>query len=900
MPEQNLHAVDQFLSDAARRALILANDIAREKKAIDTDTEHFLAGILKMAEKDPILKKIFEHLKIKIEEISAETETEMKIGKNENPPKFLPFSARTKSVLLRADQIRREFRHHATATEHLLAALAENDGVAKTILKKFGADGEKIKSEIQKIVGLGTKKDVLAGGETPLLDQFGKDLCEAARAGKIDAVIGRSDEIERAIHILARRRKNNPLLVGEPGVGKTAIVEGLANRIVSGDVPEVLRGKRIVELSINSLVAGASKRGQFEERLEKAIKEVIKSEGEIILFIDEIHTLLGESAGDAAQILKPPLARGEIHCIGATTIAEYHQYFDADPAFSRRFQVVNVPEPSFEETFEILKGSRDKYEAFHGVKISDEILRLIIRLAGRFLADRYFPDKAFDVLDEAAAIARMPAISAPEKEKILEHDLEKLNGELQRAKGVATLDEITKLQKKISETETELAELRQRAADEKTRRHDEVTADQVRKVIGQWSGVPMSHLAGSESARLLDLEKTLHEGLIGQDPAVKAVAAAVRRGRSGIRKPKRPIGSFLFLGPSGVGKTECAKVLAKTLFGTEESVIRFDMSEFMERHAVSRLTGPPPGYVGYENGGELTEAVRKKPYSIVLFDEIEKAHPDVFTLFLQILDDGRLTDNHGRTIFFKHTIIIGTSNLAAETITKAFELFRDEKAEKPDDFPKTAADLQKYLKEKTLPKILKFLRPEIINRFDEMVFFEPLSKPQLAKIIDLMLGETREMLGEKNIKLRLSEPAKNFLAEKGYDPAFGARPLRRAIQNFLEDPLATELIAGKFVDGDTIFVEVSDGKIIFQKGVSDKKVADPFAPENEILSRLSAENPENQNPEKSEISKNPENQNSEKSEKTGGIFSLFKKPPAENSAENGGVVKFIDGKIVTE
>jgi len=926
MPEQNLQNIDGFLSDGARRVLVVSNEIAREKKAIDIDTEHLLMGLLKVSGNDIVLKKIFERLKISLEELSQEIEKELKMGKNENLPKFLSFSARTKNVLLLSDRIRREMRHHTIASEHLLVALSEAEGVAQNILKKFGATPENIRNSVLKIVGEGKEKDVLSSEKTPFLDKFGIDLCAEAREGKIDAVIGRAEEIERAIHILARRRKNNPLLIGEPGVGKTAIVEGLAHRIVSGDVPEILKGKRIISLSINTLVAGASKRGEFEERLEKALKEIVQSEGEIILFVDEIHTLLGESAGDAAQILKPPLARGEIHCIGATTLTEYHKYFDTDPAFSRRFQTVEVPEPSFDETFEILKGSLDKYEAFHGVKVSDEILRLIIRLSERFLADRFFPDKAFDVLDEAAAIARMPAISAPEKEKMAISEKEKLNGELQRIKGISGIEEITKLQKKISEKEKEIEELRQKAADEKTRSHEEVIPEQILRVIGQWSGVPMDHLAESESERLLNLEKILHEGIIGQDPAIRAVSAAVRRGRSGIRKPKRPIGSFIFMGPSGVGKTECAKVLAKTLFGNEANVIRFDMSEFMERHTASRLTGPPPGYVGYENGGELTEAVRNHPYSVILFDEIEKAHPDIFTLFLQILDDGRLTDNHGRTIFFKHTIIIGTSNLGSEEITRQFEIFRNEEGtEKTEDSPETEEDLQKLLKKAIFPLLLKFLRTEVLNRFDDVVFFEPLSRKQLVEVVDLMLDETRGMLREKNIDLRLSESVKKFLSEKGYDPIFGARPLRRAIQNLLEDPLSTELISGKFHDGDVIYVEMKDEKVIFQKGVSDKKIDDSFDEAEGILlspktekegeqnegtekdpPKKEAENGENSNAEMSqEEVLNPEHLPSElphpeNPKKDSGIFSLFKKPPVEKTGEGEGQARFVDGRIVLE
>lgn len=675
-PPNSLRAIDEFFSNSIRRILIFSNEEARNAEAVDIDTEHVLLGMIRNAKQDQVLKQIFEGLKIDLEELEGTARKEVRTGKNKNPDKFLPFSVRTKNVLLESDAERRKWRHHATAGEHLLIALTKGDGVAVNILKKFGLTAEVVSQEVENVVGMGQKKDVLIGEGTPLLDQFGIDMCQQAREGKIDPVIGRAEEIERTIHILARRRKNNPLLIGDPGVGKTAIVEGLANRIVRGDVPEVLKGKRIISLSINSLVAGASHRGDFEQRMEGVIKEAVKSNGEVILFIDEIHTLISaESAGDAAQILKPPLARGEIHCIGATTTAEHHQFIENDPAFSRRFQQVIVPEPSFDETFQIIQGSRDKYEAFHKVKISDDIIRLAILLSNRFIADRFLPDKAFDLIDEAAAMARMPSISTPEKEKDMEKEIEKLRAERERAKGVVNIEELTRLEQEINEKTRQLEEIRSHFEEEKSRSHDEIKPEHIAQVVSRWSGIPLNHIAGSEASRLLSLEDVLHQRLIGQDYAVKIVASAVRRGRSGIRKPKRPIGSFLFMGPSGVGKTEFAKTLAEMLFGKEEAVIRFDMSEFMEKHAVARLTGPPPGYVGYEKGGELTEAVRKNPYSIVLLDEVEKAHPDVFHILLQILDDGRLTDNHGRLISFKHTIIICTSNLSSEIITKEYAIY---------------------------------------------------------------------------------------------------------------------------------------------------------------------------------------------------------------------------------
>lgn len=672
----SLQSIDEFFSNSMRRTLLFANEEARKAKAEDIDTEHALMGVLRNAEKDAVLGQIFERLKIDLEEIKADTQKEIREGKNGKNESFLPFSVRTKNALLQADVERRKWRHHATAGEHLLVALSKEDGVAAKILKKYGINEDVLGKEIEHVVGVGQEKDVLVNEYTPMLDKFGVDLCQQAREGKIDPVIGRADEIERTIHILARRRKNNPMLIGEPGVGKTAIVEGLANRIVRGDVPEVLKGKRLISLSLSSVVAGASKRGEFEQRLDGIIKEAVKSNGEVILFIDEIHTLVSsDSAGDAAQILKPPLARGEIHLIGATTNGEYHEHIEKDAAFSRRLQVVKVPEPSFEETFQILQGSRDKYEAYHKVSISDDILRSAIQLSTRYIADRYLPDKAFDLIDESAAMARMPSLSTPGREKKLQKEIQKLQAERERAKGVVNVEELTRLEKNIAEKVQTLEEVRSHYEEEQSRSHDEIKPEHLSRVISRWSGVPLEHISGSEANRLLELEDVLHKRLIGQDYAVKTVAAAIRRGRSGIRKPKRPIGSFMFMGPSGVGKTEFAKTLAEMLFGRDDLVVRFDMSEFMEKHAVSRLTGPPPGYVGYEKGGELTESVRNQPYSIVLMDEVEKAHPDVFHILLQILDDGRLTDNHGRLVSFKHTIIICTSNLASRLIAHRYDEF---------------------------------------------------------------------------------------------------------------------------------------------------------------------------------------------------------------------------------
>lgn len=1028
----SLQAIDEYFSNSLRRVLIYANEEARNAQAVDIDTEHLLLGLMRNAEQDQVLNKLFQNLKIDLKEFDQIARKEVKSGKNEKPAEYLPFSARTKNALIAADQQRRQWNHHMTAGEHMIVVLAKEEGVASKILKKFGLTPEVLSQAVLAIVGKGKSKDVLTGGgSTPTLDQFGDDMCQMAREGKIDAVIGRSEEIERAIHILARRRKNNPLLLGEPGVGKTAIVEGLALRVVNGDVPEVLKGKRLVSIALNNLIAGASKRGQFEERLNAIMKETITSQGEIILFIDEIHTLFTGDVGDAAQIMKPPLARGEIHCIGATTLDEHHEYMEGDAAFSRRFQIVNVPEPNMEESVQILMGSRDKYEAFHKVKISDDIVKLSVKLSDRYITDRRLPDKAFDLIDEACAMARVPSISTPEKEKKLVKEIEKMDAELQRARGVVSIEEITSMSKKLGNKRKELEELRQNAEDEKSRSHDEVTEEHIIKIIGKWSGVPMGKLAGSESERLLGLEKQMHERLIGQEYPVKVVANAVKRGRSGIRKPKRPIGSFLFLGPSGVGKTEFAKTLGECLFGGEQNMIRFDMSEFMEKHALSRLTGPPPGYVGYEKGGELTEAVRKHPYTVILFDEVEKAHRDIFLLLLQILDDGRLTDNHGRVVSFKHSVLICTSNIAGAEIVKRFEEYwsatgqqtnsvvthsektsedfvekqgvessegveEKEKSEDGDGEEKTEGDdfqkmfaqqiegnpeiqkqdeaevkkvvhqftetphkaelhisqeeFQKQAKEAVLPELLQFFRPEVLNRFDDVVCFSPLRKKDLKRIVEIMLREPRQMLGERDMNLRVSDGAKAFLADKGYDPAFGARPLRRAIQSYLEDPLSEKLIAGVFQDKDGIYVDVDLGRdcLTFQKDVSDKGAKDMFdeVEKNKasILGDTSGLSPfgdDDSDEEKSRSSqssqqevstevtpsiapeKSPEEQSApangniepaaeeeEKSdslpnrdeEKKSFFEKMFVKPKAEEEKkdESGGGVRFVDGKIVMD
>ncbi|MBI5414742.1 ATP-dependent Clp protease ATP-binding subunit [Candidatus Peregrinibacteria bacterium] len=809
-------AIDQYFSDSLRRVLIAAGSEAKTVKAPDIDTEHLLLGLL--MKRDQVMEQMFEKFQVRPDELEQFVRERLNLGKED--PKKLTFSPRAKQALLFADEERRKYNHHATNPEHLLLALIrEGEGVAAQTLKKFGIEMDLADSVVESVVGHGEEKDVLTGnGETPCLDQFGEDLCAKAREGKLDPVIGRSQEIERTVHILARRRKNNPVLIGEPGVGKTAIVEGLAFRIVTGNVPDILKGKRIVAVTINSLLAGASKRGEFEERLQKVIKEVINSKGDVILFIDEIHTLISEGSTDAANILKPPLARGELHCIGATTTGEYHQYIEEDAALERRFQPVTIPEPSVEETYEILQGVRDKYEAFHKVKISDEILKLAVKLSDRFVNDRFLPDKAFDLIDEASVMCKIPSLAMPENIKKLQHEIERLKSEEERAKQVINLEEITRLEKAIEAKQKNLEEEKQKISDEKATAHDEIQPEHLQKIISRWTGVPIENLSTSETEKLMSLQDEMHKNVIGQEIAINALAQAVRRSRAGIKDPTKPIASFLFMGPTGVGKTEVCKVLALNLFGTKESVIRFDMSEFMEKHAVSRLLGPPPGYVGYEKGGELTEAVRKHSYSIVLFDEVEKANPDVFNILLQILDDGRVTDNHGRLVSFKNTIIVCTSNLASKTISEAYQNGVPKEVDAKDKFFDS-------LRKRVLPELKQFFRPELINRFEDVIFFEPLTIEHIVKIVDIMIAKTKKLLAEKDITLHISNAAKKHIAENGgFDPEFGARPLQRAILRLVENPLSDSIIMGEFVQGDHVVVdagksESGKAELVFKKGV---------------------------------------------------------------------------------
>ncbi|GMA50494.1 ATP-dependent Clp protease ATP-binding subunit ClpC [Alicyclobacillus contaminans] len=707
----------------------------------------------------------------------------------------------------------RKLNHTYVGTEHILLGLIrEGEGVAARVLANLNISLNKARQQVLQLLGgehvdAGGDKDSAAG--TPTLDSLARDLTQMARDGKLDPVIGRSTEIERVIQVLSRRTKNNPVLIGEPGVGKTAIAEGLAQRIVAGDIPETLRNKRVMVLDMGTVVAGTKYRGEFEDRLKK-ITEEIRHAGNVILFIDELHTLIGaggaEGAIDASNILKPALARGELQCIGATTLDEYRKHIEKDAALERRFQPITVDQPSPEEAVLILKGLRDRYEAHHRVKITDEALESAVRLSDRYITDRFLPDKAIDLIDEAASRVRLQSHTAPPNLKELEAQLEKVRNEKDAAvqsqefeKAAAMRDQEQKLKQELESRKNEW----KRMQDDNDIK---VTAEDIAHIVAAWTGIPVKQLAEEESERLLNMEKILHDRVIGQQEAVQAVSRAIRRARAGLKDPKRPIGSFIFLGPTGVGKTELARALAAAMFGDEDAMIRIDMSEYMERHTTSRLVGAPPGYVGYEEGGQLTEKVRRKPYSVVLLDEVEKAHPEVFNILLQVLDDGRLTDGKGRTVDFRNTVIIMTSNVGAEMIRKGSSLgFRPDTANQYDD-----------MKTKVMDELKKSFRPEFLNRIDEIIVFHPLNESEIGEIVDLLVRELQKRLEEQDIRFQLTDKAKAFLAKEGFDPQYGARPLKRAIQRHIEDKLSEALLAGKVKRGDRVTIDADDTGLVIQ------------------------------------------------------------------------------------
>ena len=808
-------------TNRAKKAIELADELAVELGHNYVGTEHILYGLVK--EGNGVASKVL--LNEGIEPDVIIDEIVQLVGHEAPITATLGFTPRTKRVVENAFIEARKLGYNYIGTEHLLIGiLREADSIAARILLELNVNIPRLYNEIVRVINEGedyTSNESTGNGkrggsynQTPTLNQFGEDLTKKAEDGKLDPIIGRKEEIERVVQILSRRTKNNPCLIGEPGVGKTAAVEGLAEKIVAGDVPEILKNKRVVTMDISSMVAGSKYRGDFEERIKKALDEVKKA-GDVILFIDEIHTIVGagaaEGAIDAANILKPLLARGEIQLIGATTLNEYRKYIEKDAALERRFSPVTINEPSERDTIKILKGLRDKYEAHHGVKITDEAIEAAVKMSIRYINDRFLPDKAIDLIDEAASRAKLQSYTEPESLKKLQEEIDEVEKDKEEAVRIQKFEKAADLRDKQKELKAKYEKEQKKWQNKNDKSVTNITEENIAEVIASWTGIPAKKITEDENIKLKNLEKTLHERVIGQDEAVEAVAKAIRRGRVGLKDPKRPIGSFLFLGPTGVGKTELSKALAQSLFGDENAMIRVDMSEYMEPHSVSKLIGSPPGYVGFDEGGQLTEKIRRKPYSVILFDEIEKAHPDVMNMLLQILEDGRLTDNQGRTVNFKNTVIIMTSNIGARLITDkktlGFSKTGDNKKEEvKEDYENIKKEVMEALK--------KELRPEFINRIDEIIVFHKLTDNEIGKIIDIMLKEVTKRLEAQKIKIELEPEVKKLIASKGIDKNFGARPLRRTIQSVLEDRLAEEILDGNLKKDKVNKIGVENEKIV--------------------------------------------------------------------------------------
>ncbi len=804
-------------TEKAIKVIMLAQEEARRLGHNFVGTEQVLLGLI--GEGTGVAAKTLKTMGVTLKD--ARVEVEKIIGRGSGFVAVeIPFTPRAKRVLELSWDEARQLGHNYIGTEHLLLGLIrEGEGVAARVLENLGVDLNKVRSNVIKMLGetkpTQTTSTVSASGgktKTPSLDEFGTDLTLAAQEQRLDPVVGREKEIERVIQILARRTKNNPVLLGEPGVGKTAVVEGLAARIVNSEVPDILDGKKVIQLDMGLLVAGTKYRGEFEERLKKIMDE-IRQAGNIILIIDEMHTLIGagaaEGAIDAANILKPALSRGEIQVIGATTLDEYRKYVEKDPALERRFQSIIIEEPSVEDTIEIIKGLKPKYEDHHKLKISDEAIVAATELSYKYITDRFLPDKAIDIIDEAASKLRIQTSALPPEGKELEKQLKAVIKEKEEAIRNQEFETASNLRDDEADLKEKIREMSLKWREDNEENKPTVTAEQVAQVVSQMTGIPTTKITEGESERLLKLEETLHKRVIGQDQAVVALSKAIRRARVGLKSPNRPIGSFIFSGPTGVGKTELAKALAEAVFGSEDNMIRVDMSEFMEKHSTAKLIGSPPGYVGYDDGGHLTEIIRKKPYSVILFDEIEKAHPDVFNIMLQILDDGRLTDSKGRHINFKNTIIIMTSNVGASMITNTSKLgFSVAEDEQKDKYEK--------LKDTVMEEMKKSFRPEFLNRIDDIIVFAHLSKPEIREIVDLMLNDLFKRLESQNLTIEVTDEVKDYLGNAGYSEAYGARPLRRLIQKRIEDGLAEEILSGKYEQGDKIVLKLKDEKIVFE------------------------------------------------------------------------------------
>lgn len=796
-------------TERAQKVLALAQEEAIRLGHNNIGTEHILLGLVR--EGEGIAAKALYGLGLGSDKIQNEVEN--LIGKGQETSQTIHYTPRAKKVIELSMDEARKLGHSYVGTEHILLGLIrEGEGVAARVLNNLGVSLNKARQQVLQLLGSnesgGHQGSSSVSANTPTLDSLARDLTSIAREGSLDPVIGRSKEIQRVIEVLSRRTKNNPVLIGEPGVGKTAIAEGLAQQIVNNEVPEILRDKRVMTLDMGTVVAGTKYRGEFEDRLKKVMDE-IRQAGNIILFIDELHTLIGaggaEGAIDASNILKPSLARGELQCIGATTLDEYRKYIEKDAALERRFQPIRVDEPTADESIRILEGLRDRYEAHHRVSITDEAIKAAVKLSDRYISDRFLPDKAIDLIDEAGSKVRLRSYTTPPNLKELEVKLEEVRKEKDSAVQSQEFEKAASLRDTEQRLREQLEETKKTWKEKQGKENNEVTVEDIASVVSSWTGVPVSKLAETETAKLLNLEEVLHSRIIGQEEAVKAVSKAVRRARAGLKDPKRPIGSFVFLGPTGVGKTELARALAEAMFGDEDAMIRIDMSEYMEKHSTSRLVGSPPGYVGYEEGGQLTEKVRRKPYSVILLDEIEKAHPDVFNILLQVLEDGRLTDSKGRTVDFRNTVLIMTSNVGAEALKRnKYVGFNIQDGE--HDY--------KDMKSKVMEELKKAFRPEFLNRIDEIIVFHALERKHLNEIVTLLSDQLIKRLKEQDISIELTDAAKEKISQEGYDPEYGARPLRRAIQKHIEDRLSEELLKGTLLTGQLAIIDVDNGEFI--------------------------------------------------------------------------------------